>query len=339
MYNSKVYNFKEEIMLYLKRLRLVNYCNFTDHTFDFVKSDGSFYKYVCFYGPNGIGKSSALEAISKLTMNTTGRSSDHVKNALQKYVRNTDYNPQYQKIKGHSYAGGWIQQSEEQVGDEMLIEGVYELDGKEYIMQLTQNGFVRNDFAPLDSINSGPWGESHLSHRQRIAHYITSDSDLSLNKIQVHKSQIENFEGIISEVMRYKAECIEPSGTNKYERDYATDVIINKGDFKIHFKRMSAGERKICKSFSEILNLMNNLENPAPHEEAMPGWPRLLLIDNIVMHVYYDRHVTMVDCLKNIFSEQQIFATTHSGILITRFLEDKHDQENELYIDLEKING
>ena len=70
----------------------------------------------------------------------------------------------------------------------------------------------------------------------------------------------------------------------------------------------------------------------------MPGWPKILLMDNLVMHVYYDRHATMVDCLKRVFSEQQIFSTTHSGTLISRQLAKENDWENELWIDLEKVN-
>ncbi len=330
----------------------------------FVKPDGTPYKYICFYGPNGVGKSSVIEAISKLTMNTAGRSDNFVANALNKYVRNVDYNPQYDALRAKKYQslttdkgelkfeeGEW---SEKDKKPEMTIEGTYFDDetDKQYVVNLSQSGYKRNDFAPIaegqdlepEEISkvrqSGLWGEDHLLYRQRICHFITSDSDLSLNKIQVHESQIGNFEEIITEVMRYQTECIPPSGTTKYDRDYATDVVINKEQhgetFRIHFKRMSAGERKICKSFSSILNLIHDLECPAPGEISMSGWPRLLLIDNVVMHVYYDRHVTMVDCLKKVFNKQQIFSTTHSGILIPR-AQNKENSEDELYIDLEKL--
>jgi hypothetical protein len=46
----------------------------------------------------------------------------------------------------------------------------------------------------------------------------------------------------------------------------------------------------------------------------------------------------MVDCLKRVFNEQQIFATTHSGTLINQQLAKENDWENELWFDLEKIN-
>jgi len=102
---------------------------------------------------------------------------------------------------------------------------------------------------------------------------------------------------------------------------------------------MSAGERKIAKSFSDLLNLMYTLANPGSGEESLVHWPRLLLIDNVEMHAYFDRHVKLINTLKKVFHQQQIFATTHSGILVPRYIAGENDQETELYIDLDEING
>ena len=159
-----------------------------------------------------------------------------------------------------------------------------------------------------------------------------------MNKFQLHASQQSNFESIISKIMRFSAECIPPTGLSSEEMNYCMDLVIIKKNHRIHFKRMSAGERKICKSFSELLNLMRSLEHPSPSEPPMKGWPPILLLDNCVMHVYYDRHVQMLECLKEVFHQQQIFATTHSGVLIPRYLNGENDQENELMVDLEQIN-
>ena len=72
---------------------------------------------------------------------------------------------------------------------------------------------------------------------------------------------------------------------------------------------------------------------------VLENWPRLLLIDNIEMHVYYDRHVEMVECMKQYFSQHQVIATTHSGVLITRSLENKNDSENEQFFNLEEVHS
>jgi len=330
-------------MLFLKSLKLVNYCNFESHTFEFLKPTGEPYKFVCFFGPNGIGKSTLLEAISMLTANWSGRGEAFIKQSLQKYVRNADYDPTWQRILDEKKAA-------ETAAKGMMIEGVYVMGGDEYTVQLTEDGYVRNDFAPIPPddldkedfsaiIQSGPWGKDHLKYRQRIAHFLKSDSDLSMHKFQLHFAQKEKFERIISTIMRYPAVVTKPSGFTGDERTYCTDVTIEKRAHKIHFKRMSAGERKICKSFSEVFNNMQALSYPSTGETSMVGWPRLLLLDNIVMHVYYDRHIQMIECLKDVFEQQQIFATTHSGVLIQRYLRGENNAEDEIMINLEKMNG
>ncbi len=337
--------------LHLKKLRLKNFCNYEDYTFDFTKPDGSPYPFVCFFGPNGVGKSTLLEAISLLTMNQSGRPMSYIQESLKKFIRNMDYNPSTQALLGKTYdKEGYISGGEVELPD-MLIEGTYGLNQKEYVVIINQHGWIRNDFAPIppsgcepeeasEIMNNGPWGDDHLKYRQRVAHFVSSDSDLSLNKFQLHGSYAKEFEEIIATIMMFPTECVRPpSVMTDLDHEFCTDLVIVKKDHRIHFKRMSAGEKKICKSFSSILNLMHALENPRSGEVKMGGWPRLLLIDNCVMHVYYNRHVTMVDKLKHVFKGKQIFATTHSGILIQRFLDDQNDQFEELYINLEEING
>jgi len=324
-------------MLFLTKLHLQNFCNYDHHTFDFKRPDGNPYQYICFFGPNGVGKTTLLEAISLLTMNQLGRDPDYIKRSLRKYVRNKDYNPSYERISGHQYKNDMSTKYEDSLA-EMIIEGTYELDGEPFTVRLTQNGFDRNDLVPIGN-GPGPWGDDHLLYRQRVAHFITADSDLSLSKFQLRHQQSKMFENIMSTIMRFPTECVVPSGVVPVDQDYCTDFVIHKNHHKIHFKRMSAGERKIAKSFSQFLNLIYDLEHPDPGELAMPGWPRLLLFDNIEMHVYYDRHVALLNCLKQSFHQQQIFATTHSGVLIERYNKGENDQSSELMVNLEEINN
>lgn len=319
-------------MLYLSKLKLQNFCNYENHTFNFCKSNGEPFKFICFFGPNGWGKSSLLEAVSMLTMSFSSRDESNIKRSLRKYVRNTDYNPTFEKISGHGYTKGMISSYQDQLA-EMVIEGIYIVDDKEYTVTLTQEGLIRNDFT-----ESELWGEDYMFYLQRIAHFVTSDNDLTLSKFQLHKEQVEAFEDITSTIMRFKTECVQPSGLLPMDQDYCTDFILHKNLHKIHYKRMSAGEKKISKSFSQLLNLQYDLAHPGEGEIVLEGWPPIILFDNIEMHIYYDRHVSVVDCLKKYFP-QQIIATTHSGMLIERFLRGENDQENELMIDLEKINS
>lgn len=338
--------------LFLKRLRLKNFCNYEDHTFDFMRKDGTPYPFICFFGPNGVGKTTLLEAISLLSMNRFGRGMDRIRQSLLKYVHNENYDPSYNRIGA---AEDVVSPGEPQ----MLIEGTYHMDNREYVIQMNEHGWIRNDFVPLPEIESpnledysqsaksGPWGEEYLRYLQRITHFVSSDSDLSLNKFQLISHYMEPFEKIITEIMRWPTKCLVPpelAGMRAENKMYCTDFVIQKTKkhsgkiINVHFKRMSAGERKIAKSFSDLLNLMFTLANPGDGI-GMPFWPRLLLIDNVEMHAYFDRHVRLVDSLKQIFAKHQIFSTTHSGVLIKRFLAGQNDQNSELYVNLDEINA
>lgn len=339
--------------MYLKKLKLVNYCGFAQHELDFTKPNGQPFNFICFFGPNGIGKSTLLNAIELLTMNTTGQTADRIKEKLAKFVRNEDYMGAYQRVGGMGYKDGFIVKRIEDKTQQMLIEGTFS-DGKaEYIVQLTEFGFIRNDLCPIppegasDSYAdhmkcSGPFGKNHLTFRQRLIHGMKSDSDLSMSKFQLKTAQIKAFQNIVHDITGFKTECINPSGVVEEDLEYCTDYVLIKGKHRIHFKSMSAGEKKITKSFSILLNLIDDLEHPRRQDQgeiALPGFPRIVLMDNVVMHVYYKRHVSMVDRIKQTFGNRQIFATTHSGTLIQRYLDGQNDQKNELWIDLEPING
>lgn len=323
-------------MLFLTKLHLENFCGYTHHTFDFTKPDGSPYQFICFFGPNGDGKTNLLGAINLLTANQTGRSSDNVRHSLLKLVKNKNYTPSYERISGHKYKDDFAVEDKNNL-PHMVIEGTYKSNGDAYVVRISQDGFERNDFVSSNG-KSSPWGDDSLRYRQRIAHSVTSDSDLSMSKFQLHKELAPIFEEIASKIMRFPTQCVPPSGIVPMDFDYCTDfTVLKRGDL-IHYKSMSAGEQKIAKSFSQLLNLVYDLEHPEPGDPLLEGWPRLLLIDNIEMHVYYDRHIAMVECMKKCFSQHQIFATTHSGVLIPRYLEGKNDGKNELYFNLEEIH-
>lgn len=73
---------------------------------------------------------------------------------------------------------------------------------------------------------------------------------------------------------------------------------------KVHFARMSAGEKKLA----TLLRMLCNPDNTANRD--------IILIDNIECHVYHKRHAIMIDKLREFFPNKQIIATTHSGTMI-----------------------
>jgi predicted ATP-binding protein involved in virulence len=42
----------------------------------------------------------------------------------------------------------------------------------------------------------------------------------------------------------------------------------------------------------------------------------IILVDNIEMHVYFERHARMIDKLIESFPDKQFIVTSHSGVMI-----------------------
>ena len=82
------------------------------------------------------------------------------------------------------------------------------------------------------------------------------------------------------------------------------DFIIEKGNVNVHYKAMSAGEKKIA-------TLLRNLCDPETIDKS-----DIVLVDNIEMHVYFKRHKKMLDKILEMFPQKQFIVTTHSGVMI-----------------------
>jgi len=57
----------------------------------------------------------------------------------------------------------------------------------------------------------------------------------------------------------------------------------------------------------------------------------IFLIDNIELHIYFRRHMLLIEKIKEHFSNKQIIATTHSGIIVNN-LEKKYLFDVKKYI-------
>ena len=102
-------------------------------------------------------------------------------------------------------------------------------------------------------------------------------------------------------------------------KEYVLGFWVKKPYETISYPDCSAGERKIIKSFSTMLN--------------KDYTPKIICIDNIEMHVELSRHIALVEALKECFSDSQIFATTHSHRISRNF-----GQKKQLY-DLRLISN
>src|ERR1035437_1758355 len=115
-------------MMIIKKIRVVNFCGYEDSTFEFTQPMS------LFYGPNGCGKTTVLEAV-RIVSNPqvfTGRRLG-AETYLRPLIRDEDYIP---------YADAILEKEKEH----LLVEASFlDLDGKEYIVKLDETGFIRND--------------------------------------------------------------------------------------------------------------------------------------------------------------------------------------------------
>jgi len=317
-------------MVKLKQIQLQNYCGYKgDISFDFTKGD-KIKNFCAFYGPNGFGKSKMTKAIDILcnAKRLQEFSSDLF---FRKLVFNKDYIPGYEGMKKVSS------------NTLMVLRGIFDEDGVEKIVEInSKDGVIKNEL-PYKS-------EGHCLS-------LDADHPLNMNKFQLHTEMAETFLDIANAVYGFKCELDntimekEKKGleifagiTNKiydtntsvkdsdlrtsYDEDFHTDFTIYKDylDATIHYKSMSDGEKKIATMLRQICdpNYINNVD--------------IIVIDNLEQHIYFKRHLTLVNKLMSSFPDKQFFITTHSSVLVEKLPQDQlYDIEEKFYSSKEGV--
>jgi hypothetical protein len=288
-------------MLRIKELYLENFRGYPKAVFEF----GDFNFLV---GPNGIGKTTALEAVNLLCASLDFGGQDRLTAYLRKNIRNID--------------------DSETASPGFNIGGVFELDGKRIHVDMNEHGFC-------DEGGKGMTAESWWW--MGICHFARFDQEMSnfvlpADLWPTFSKYYEMITGItlepevydVSYDRKYESNLVE-SAPEEAGKQYVTGFWMKKMGSKVHSKRCSAGEKKIAKALSQIVLL--------PPERQ----PHIVLVDNLEMHVHYKRHAIMVQALKEIFKGKQLITTTHSVVLMDR---NRDAQNASEIIDVEEIiNG
>ena len=327
-------------MTKIKSIHLKNYCGYRDIFFDFT-SNNEINKLAMFIGPNGCGKSMLLQGIRLLSSSSRFAQRD-MSLTWRKYTYDPDYNPTTQEytiayashIKKDEKGRIVIDNSKQQanqiegfethdteflkkiIGDleEMEVTGVFATDDGDKEVIATTRGIKKNELsAGMGAIN--------------FDYYIDADNPSNMAKFQLPVEKEDMFVDLAETIYGYKC-CLEKKVENIDEEVdengqpvieyFFTDCILTKpwGD-RVHFKRMSDGEKKIA-------TLIRHLCDPTYMEEF-----DLILIDNCVMHVYAKRHRQMIKKILDTFPGKQFIMTTHSSVLMdslpSRYLYDVED--------------
>jgi len=142
--------------------------------------------------------------------------------------------------------------------------------------------------------------------------YYSARFDQELHQFQLERKQWPIFKKLFEAVTGFSIS--EEEGVFSMSDDpiqkklmdkYVFNFNIVKPDEIISCKDCSAGERKIIKTFSTLLN-----------KECCP---QIILIDNVAMHVESGRHLELIQAIKESFPNSQIFTTTHSHSISKNF--------------------
>jgi AAA15 family ATPase/GTPase len=293
----------------LKKLHLQNVCGYKEADFDFTYDNRNtlhrllgqpenrdIKNLAVLHGPNGSGKSSALDVINIVSApwRFVGRD---VSMLFRKMIFHEDYDPGYEEYEPPTNV--------------MRIEALFEDDHEVVIeldpdkIQLLQQGYIDHDEVGVLK-NDLPRNPS------QHAFYSDADNPANLQKFQINSECHDMFLDIAESVYGYKCELGKEVTEYDTESDsyvtFHTDFIVTKpygnDPIRVHYRRMSAGERKIATLLAQLCNpLQRN------HYD-------IYLIDNAMMHIYTPRHTKMIDKMVEHFSDKQLIMTTHSTVAL-----------------------
>ena len=281
----------------IERLLFKDYRGFKDAEF-------SFGDFACLVGPNGIGKTSILDAVSLLCSSLdfkddkvgpggkwapTATGEQRLKAFLRKNIRGVD---------------------DENACKAFEVQGIFEHDGRKLEVILTQDGFAKND------VIKEPWWWAGVCFFAKF--------DVDMTNFQLRKALWDKFAKSWEAITGYPAVdpdiyMVDKLAKVESDAEYVTAFHILKPTGKVHCRKGSAGEKKIMKSLTTIVNL---------EEERQP---HIVLLDNATMHVHDTRHLAMIEVLKDLFKGKQIIATAHSSVIVEKY------QPKEHIMDVEKI--
>ena len=257
----------------IRSLHIKNFKAYDDYHFDFT--DGKSIKsFICFIGENGTGKSTILEALQLVFSRLDGREADRIREMLGKSVRHVDYNQN--GIYGE---------------DNFLIEADIKSDIGDYAVSIDKNGFINDHPEEIKLI------------LYRLCYFARFDQEL--HQFQLVRKKWKQFKSLFESVTGYEIEEMEDVFSSsddprqaKMLEQYVLGFTVKKPYETIHHKECSKGERKVIKSFSTMLNLEIQ--------------PKIILIDDIAMHVALGKHISLIDSMQKCYPKSQIFSTTHS---------------------------
>lgn len=309
----------------LKKIILDNYCGYKHLELDLCDDFNDAKKWIIFCGPNGIGKSNFIRATEILTN--------------YKFIEGRSNPRMFRKLKYHKNYISQISGMQSGIAD-LRMEAVFTYvddEEKKIIIEDTYKGIlgsVLDETLSSEEIELRKWDSQHAVSGitfnsipkciDKLSVCIDADHPNNMHKFQLYKELGEQFIDFAESVYGFKCSLPKESLAVDDGIDYYTDFILHKHwDTLVHYKSFSDGEKKIA-------TLLSTLFKRCYKDSLGRSDASIILIDNIEMHIYWKRHMKLIQKMEEFFPNHQIICTTHSPILI------KEMPEKYIY-DIEKL--
>ena len=268
----------------LAKLELVNFGKYEDAVIDFTH-EGSVLPMSCLVGPNGAGKTTILEAVTMLCSNFSQYDPQRFGDMMFRRVRNWMHIQGDARMKTASFSvRGTFKMTEPAEPGKLPTDS-------EYVVEFTRHKFRSRHPEFIE---------------QRLSRYcFVARFDHELNQFQMRRSRWPLFQELFSSVTGFPIEedvdmfhDTSDSRMRKIQEEYVLGFTMRKPNEVIRQKMCSAGEKKIAKCFSTILN--------APID------PSIVLVDNVLMHIEVGRHLSVMESLTRCFPNTQLVVACHS---------------------------
>ena len=273
----------------LTKLELVNFGKYEDVVID-LTHNGKPLPMACLVGPNGTGKTTILDAVTMLCSNFTGYDQQRFSDMMLRRVRNWMHLQDDFKIMSASFSVRGTFLATYPTG--IVTPGcATSARTEEYVVEFTRHKF---------RFRHPQFIEERLPRYCFVARF---DNELTI--FQMRRKQWPLFQELFSSVTGFPIEedvdmfhDTSDSRMKQIQDEYVLGFTVKKPKETIRHKMCSAGEKKIAKCFSTVLNA------------TVP--PSIIVVDNVLMHIEVGRHLPVMESLSKCFPNSQLIVACHS---------------------------
>lgn len=177
----------------------------------------------------------------------------------------------------------------------LFMKAVFsDIEGSQKIVTMDNHGVIANELP------------HYRSDQEGFSIFVDADHPMNMNKFQIPEEAGDKFLRLAKAVYGLPVSLNTAIKVAELDssRNFHTDFMIVKGEVNVHFRRMSDGEKKIA-------TLLRHICTEAVHNPS-----RIILIDNVEMHIYFKRHSLLSKALCKEFPDKQFITTSHSKAFI-----------------------